>query len=69
MKCNLGPAKSTKSRENVVAFLMYYITITMFLDEEDRGVCKILYLWWVKMENLEFSCGKYGDKFSQCDRY
>jgi hypothetical protein len=23
----------------------------------------------VKMENLEFSCGKYGDKFSQCDRY
>jgi hypothetical protein len=55
---------------NVVAFLVYAsFTITMFLDEQDGGVCKIRYLWWVKMENLELSCGKYVEKFSQCDRY
>jgi hypothetical protein len=66
----MGPAKSTKSRENVVAFLVYAsFTIIMFLDEQDRAVCKIRYLWWVKMEIFEFSCGKYVDKISQRDRY
>jgi hypothetical protein len=54
----------------VVAFLVYAsFTITVFLDEQDRAVCKIRYLWRVKMENLEFSRGKYVEKFSQCDRY
>jgi hypothetical protein len=64
------PAKSTECSEKVVAFLVYAsFNITMFLDERDLGVCKIRYLWWVKMENLEFSRCKYVEKFSQCDSY